>query len=289
VENMDFHVGRLIDYLKKIGEFDNTIFIVFGDNGAEGNDLLAMIAGTPGTRDYLFAAVKWSQTDPMAWGDPGSYVGYGPAWAQVSMTPFSQYKGFLAEGGIRNGLIVSGPVVKRTRGSIDRGLMHVADLMPTLLEVAGATYPKTGKSGDLPPLVGKSWVKCLAGEEESPRTARDYIAWELFGNRAIRQGDWKLRWQYRPFGKEAWELFDLDVDPGERHDLAAAQPDKVKALLSLWDDYVIANNVILPSRSPFEGLEETLPERFPVEAGYPPLIYKRQFVPPSGMMADPKP
>ncbi len=289
VENMDFHVGRLVQHLKEIGEYDNTIFIVFGDNGAEGTDLFAMIAGTPGTRDYLFAAMQWSQTDPKAWGDPGSYVGYGPAWAQVSMTPFSQYKGFLAEGGIRNGLIVSGPVVKRTKGSIGGGLMHVADIMPTLLEVAGATYPKTGKAGDLPPLVGKSWVNCLAGEAESPRTGRDYLAWEVFGNRAIRQGDWKLRWQYRPFGKEAWELFDLGADPGERDDLAAKQPDKVKALLALWDDYVIANNVILPSRSPFEGLEETLPERFPVEAGYPPLIYKRQFVPPKEMMADPKP
>ena len=148
VENLDFHVGRLVQHLKDIGEYDNTIFIVFGDNGAEGTDLFEMIAGTPGTRDYLFAAMKWSQTHPNAWGDPGSYVGYGPMWAQVSMTPFSQYKGWLAEGGIRNALIVSGPVVKRPKGSINHGLMHVADIMPTLLEVAGATYPKTGEGRD---------------------------------------------------------------------------------------------------------------------------------------------
>jgi len=77
VENMDFHVGRLIDHLKKIGEYDNTIFIVFGDNGAEGTDLFKMIAGSPGTRDFLYAAINWSQTHPNAWGDPGSYVGYG--------------------------------------------------------------------------------------------------------------------------------------------------------------------------------------------------------------------
>ena len=143
VENLDHHVGRLIDHLKKIGEYDNTIFIVFGDNGAEGTDLFKMIAGSPGTRDYLFAAMHWSQTNPNAWGDPGSYVAYGPMWAQVSMTPFSQYKGWLAEGGIRNALIVSGPVVKRPKGSINHGLMHVADIMPTLLEVAGTSYPKT--------------------------------------------------------------------------------------------------------------------------------------------------
>jgi arylsulfatase A-like enzyme len=289
VENMDFHVGRLIQHLKEIGEYDNTIFIVFGDNGAEGSDLLAVIAGTPGTRDYVFAATRWSQTDPKAWGDPGSYVSYGPGWAQVSMTPFSQFKGHLGEGGIRNALIVSGPIVKRPPGGIGRGLMSVADIMPTLLEVAGASYPRTGAPNDPPPLIGKSWLRYLAGEEESPRTARDYLAWELFGNRAVRQGTWKIRWEYKPFGTEAWELFDLAADPGERHDLSTQQPDRVRALSALWDEYAAANNVILPSRSPWEGLEQSMPERFPVEPGYPPLLYRRQFVPPDSMMAEPKP
>ncbi|MRR12282.1 arylsulfatase, partial [bacterium] len=82
VENLDHHVGRLIDHLKKIGEYDNTIFIVFGDNGAEGNDLYEIIAGSPGSRDYLWAAMHWSQNNPNAWGDPGSWLAYGPMWAQ---------------------------------------------------------------------------------------------------------------------------------------------------------------------------------------------------------------
>lgn len=193
VENLDFHVGRLIDHLKQIGEYENTIFIVFGDNGAEGTDMFERIASTPGTRDFLFAAIYWSQTHPNAWGDPGSWPGYGPMWAQVSMTPFSQYKAFSAEGGIRNGLVVSGPIVKQPKGGIGRGVMHVADIMPTLLEVAGASYPKTRNGQGLPPLIGKSWVRMLAGEEPSPRNDRDVLAWELFGNRALRQGDWKLR------------------------------------------------------------------------------------------------
>jgi arylsulfatase A-like enzyme len=289
VENLDFHVGRLIDHLKKIGEYENTIFIVFGDNGAEGTDLFKMVAGSPGTRDFLFAAIHWSQTHPNAWGDPGSYVGYGPMWAQVSMTPFSQYKGWLAEGGIRNALIVSGPAVKRPKGSINHGLMHVADLMPTLLEIAGASYPKTYKGRELAPLMGTSWGKVLAGQAESPRTEQDYLAWEVFGNRAVRQGDWKIRWEYKPFGKGDWELFNLAADPAERNDLAAERPDKVKALIALWDDYVRKNNVILPSRSMFETLDDQLPKRVPDDAGYPPLIYKKQFVPPKDMMADPKP
>jgi len=289
VENMDFHVGRLIEHLKQIGEYENTVFIVFGDNGAEGSDLFKMIAGTPGTRDYLFAAINWSQTHPNAWGDPGSYVAYGPMWAQVSMTPFSQYKAWTAEGGIHNALIVSGPVVERPKGSINHGLMHVADLMPTLLEVAGTSYPKAREGRELPPLMGRSWGPVLAGKSESPRTEKDYLAWEIFGNHALRQGDWKLRWEYKSIGKSDWELFNITADPAERHDLAAERPDKVKDMVKLWDDYVRTNNVILPSRSAFETLDDQLPPRVPDDPGYPPLIYKQQFVPPKDMMAEPKP
>jgi arylsulfatase len=287
VENMDFHIGRLIDHLKAIGEYDNTIFIVFGDNGAEGTDLFGMIAGAPGSRDNLYAAINWSQNHPNAWGDPGSWVGYGPMWAQVSMTPFSQYKGWLAEGGIRNALIVSGPNVQRPKGSINHGLMHVSDIMPTLLEVAGASYPRTKGDVELPPLIGKSWGPVLAGQAESPRGDSDYLAWEVFGNRAVRQGDWKLRWQYKPMGKGDWELFNLATDLSERNDLAAEQPERVKAMVALWDEYVKTNNVILPSRSVFEALDDQLPKRVPVDTGYPPMIYKRQFVPPADMLADP--
>ena len=288
VENMDHHIGRLIEHLKKIGEYENTIFVVFGDNGAEGTDLFGMIAGQPGSRDNLFAAINWSQTHPNAWGDPGTWVGYGPMWAQVSMTPFSQFKGWMAEGGIRNALIVSGPGVKRPAGSINHGLMHVADLMPTLLEVAGTSYPKASQP-DLPPLIGKSWGPMLAGKADSVRTEQDYLAWELFGNRAVRQGDWKLRWQIKPYGKSDWELFNLAKDPAERKDLAAERPDKLRQMIALWDRYVRTNNVILPSRGPYDTLEKDMQQRVTVYQGFPPLIYKRQFVPPKEMLADPKP
>jgi len=105
----------------------------------------------------------------------------------------------------------------------------------------------------------------------------------------VRQGEWKLRWQFKPYGKGDWELFNVASDPAERKDVAAQNPDKVKALTALWDDYVKTNNVILPSRSTFETLEDQLPPRVPDDPGYPPLIYKRQFVPPQDMQADPKP
>jgi arylsulfatase len=167
--------------------------------------------------------------------------------------------------------------------------MHVADFMPTLLEVAGTTYPKSIGGKELPPLAGKSWGPMLAGQVDSVRTDKDYLAWEIFGNRAVRQGDWKLRWQWKPYGTGEWELFNLKADPAERIDLAPKEPGKLKAMIALWDEYAKANNVVLPSRSMFETLADVLPVRVTDDSGYPPLIYKKQFVPPKDMMADPKP
>ena len=286
LENMDHHVGRLVDYLKSIGEYENTIFLVFGDNGAEGTDLFEMVAGTPGTLNYLFAAMNWSNTDPKGWGEPGSFIGYGPMWAQVSMTPFSQYKGWVAEGGIRNALIVSGPVVDRPEGSISNAVAHIADIMPTLLDVAGTQYPGKSERPELPPITGKSWLPLLAGKTDAIRSDQDYLAWEIFGNRALRQGDRKIRWQWKPFGTGDWELYDLSADPGERNNLAAQSPAEVAAMLELWEHYVQANNVIIPSRSVFESLEDQLPMRVPDDPGYPPLVNKRQFVPPPEMVKE---
>ena len=126
-------------------------------------------------------------------------------------------------------------------------------------------------------------------QAESPRTEQDYLAWQLFGNRAVRQGNWKLRWEFKSFGKSDWELFDLAADAAERNDLAAKHPEKLKAMIALWDDYVKRNNVILPSRGPYDTTERDLPPRVTVYPGFPPLFSQQQFVPPKDMLAEPKP
>ena len=291
VENMDFHVGRLIDYLKKIGEYDNTIFIVFGDNGAEGTDLFKMIAGTPGTRDFLFASIQWSQTHPECLGRPAFLrrlrPDVGPGFDDA-LQPVQRLHAPKAASATR--LIVSGPIVKRPQGSINRGVMHVADIMPTLLEVAGASYPKTVNGQEPPPLIGKSWVKLLAGEEESPRSGQDYLAWEIFGNRAVRQGDWKLRWQYKPYGTEQWELFNLAEDVAERHDLAAAATRQGQGAAGALGR-LCPRQQRDPAQPRVVGRAWRRSCRIGIrwKTGYPPLIYKRQFIPPTNMLADPKP
>jgi arylsulfatase len=281
VENMDYHVGRLVDYLKQTGQYENTLFVFFSDNGAEGTDLAHMIAGTPGTRDFFFYVVNWSQTHPNAWGRPHSNVTYGPGWAQASMTPFRQHKGWLAEGGIHTPLIVAGAGVHRAAGSINDGLMHIMDIGPTLLEVAGVQVPSTYKTRPVQHMQGKSWVRVLAGEVDSARSASDWLGWELWGSRAIRQANWKLLWQPKPMGQNDWTLYDLAKDPAERTDLSAQEPARVAQLRALWEEYSKTNNVILPNRTPFETLEDQLPPRVPDDEGYPPLKFKKPFVPPA--------
>jgi arylsulfatase len=280
VENMDHHIGRLIDYLKSIDEYDDTLFLFFSDNGPEGTDLGAMLRGQAGSENFLFHAIKWSQTHPDAWGRTGSYVGYGAPWAQVSATPFRLYKGWPAEGGIRSPLLVSGAEVRRPAGSINDGVMHVMDVAATLLDVAGVDPPSSYKGREIAPMQGRSWAPMLAGKAESPRGPENWLGWELWGNRAIRKGDWKLLWLHKPMGTADWELFNLKEDPGETHDLASEHPKKVRELLALWKEYVRTNNVILPDRHMFESLEDALPASVPVSEGWPPMNFKRPFVPP---------
>lgn len=270
VEYMDDQIGRVFSYLKEIGEYDNTVVIFMSDNGAEGNDLRAMVAGRPGTMGYLHAMNNFSEDGHNSLGRKGTYTEYGPAWAQVSMTPFRIYKGWVAEGGIRSPLIVSGPGIKGAGEFNKNAVLHVTDIAPTILDLAGIQQPSTYQGRDIEPMQGRSWVGMLEGDTQSPRTSDDWLGWELFGNRAIRQGDWKITWLYEPLGSEDWQLFDLVRDPGEQVDLSNKHPEKRKQLIALWDEYVKTNGVIIGDRSPFEQARKQLPDPVPEAGNYPP-------------------
>jgi len=271
VEYMDDQIGRVFDYLKEIGEYDNTVVIFISDNGAEGNDLRSMMAGRPGTMGYLHGMNNFAENNHNSIGRKGTYAEYGPAWAQVSMTPFRIYKGWVAEGGIRSPLIISGPGVKGAGGLNKKAVLHVTDIAPTVLELAGIQQPAAYQGRDIEPMQGKSWVGMIEGDTESPRTADDWLGWELFGNRAIRQGDWKITWLYEPFGSEDWQLFNLAEDPGEQQDLSIELPEKRQELIALWDEYVATNGVIIGDRSPFEQAGKQLPTRVLESDNYPPV------------------
>ncbi len=269
VEYMDDQIGRVFDYLKEIGEYDNTVVIFISDNGAEGNDLRAMVAGQVGSMGFLHAMNNFAEDGHNSLGRKGTYAEYGPAWAQVSMVPFRIYKGWVSEGGIRSPLIVSGPGVQGAGELNKKAVLHVMDIVPTMLELAGIKHPSTYKGRKIAPVQGKSWVKMLAGRTQSPRTSDDWLGWELFNNRDIRQGDWKISWLYQPFGTYDWQLFNLAEDPGEQYDLSAKFPGKKKALIALWDEYVKMNGVIIGERSPFEGARKALRDPVPEFDNYP--------------------
>lgn len=271
VEYMDDQIGRVFDYLKQIGEYDNTIVIFISDNGAEGNDLRGMVAGQPGTMGFLHGMQNFAENSHNSIGRKGTYAEYGAAWAQVSMAPFRIYKGWTAEGGIRSPLIVSGPGVKGSGELNKEAILHVKDIVPTVLELAGVEHPSSYNGREVAPVQGKSWVKMLEGETQSPRSNDDWLGWELFGNRAIRQGDWKISSLYQPFGTGDWQLYNLDEDPGEQNDLSDKFPDKKEKLITLWVEYEKTNGVIMGNRSPFERARKALPDPVPEFDTYPPL------------------
>jgi len=253
VEYMDDQIGRLIGHLRKADKYDNTLIVFISDNGAAGEDMGELVAKlAPEAKDWFD---KTFDNRPENWGRPGSCIEYGPVWAQVSSVPFRLYKGVVADGGIRAPLIVSGPGVQH-RGAIDHSVLHVMDIVPTFLESAAVDHPgrRPGSKVALPQ--GKSMWSLLAGREKAFRADSDWLGWELFGNRAIRQGDWKLLYLLEGAGGTGdWQLFKLKDDPAEMHDLSATHPEKREAMLKLWDEYVKTNNVIVSDAGPFATRE----------------------------------
>jgi arylsulfatase A-like enzyme len=284
-EYMDMEIGRLLAYLKKIGEYDNTLIVFISDNGAEGNDEVQILAGRPGTQGYLHAARNFAESHFNRIGHRGTFAEVGPAWAQTSSTPFRLFKAHVTEGGIRAPLIVSGPGVKGDGTINTKAILHVMDLAPTFLELAGLTHPKTYKGRTVAPIQGKSLVSMLKGEAESPRGPEDWLGWELFGGRAIRKGDWKISWLPQPFGQQHrqeatdWKLYNLAKDPAEQHNLSDQDPKKRQELMAHWEEYVEQSNVIVSQWNMLEIMaRKGLPDPYPSHDNFPPTYAAEELI-----------
>ncbi|MGB6107689.1 MAG: sulfatase-like hydrolase/transferase, partial [Mycobacterium sp.] len=191
-------------------------------------------------------------------GGPTSYTWYGPRWAQAATAPSRLHKAFTTEGGIRVPGFVTWPGFSR-QGEIGTAFTTVMDIAPTVLELAGAAHPGTAYRGrEVEPMRGRSMLPYLSGQTDAVHDADTGTGWELFGRRAIRQGDWKALYLPAPYGPGAWQLYDLLRDPGEVHDLADSRPEKLADLLELWDRYVEDNGVILGPVSVYEVDVEAL-------------------------------
>lgn len=241
VDQMDANTGRVFDYLRQNGLYDNTVVIFISDNGAEGHDIDETWPADqfPEIRKVIDETNDFSYAHM---GKPGSYTFLGPNWSRVSAPTLSLFKGFPTEGGTRTAGIIRIPGADPQGKKLDQ-LVSVKDFAPTLLELAGVKHPgQQYKGRDVVPMTGTSIIPLLKGEKVAERTQGG----ELFGKRFVRKGDWKLVHMPKPWGTGDWQLFNLQSDMAERHDLSAKEPGKVAELKKVWDQYAQENHVILP-------------------------------------------
>jgi arylsulfatase A-like enzyme len=213
IDRMDQNIGRVLTKLKELGAEENTLVMFLADNGGCAEVINNSKPGAaPGSRE--------------------SFVSYGLPWANVSNTPFRMFKHWVHEGGIATPLVVRWPTVIKRGGKLTAQPGHVIDLMATCLDVAGTAYPTNFYGREITPLEGKSLRTIVEGKK---RKEHDALFWEHEGNRAVRQGKWKLVAK----NNQPWELYDLEADRTEMHDLASANRKKVhemEAIYSAWAD-----------------------------------------------------
>jgi len=241
VDDVDRHVGRVLDSLQANAQLDNTLVIFLSDNGAEGHNL---------DRDWppLAAYITGCCDNTLAnMGRANSYVWYGPNWARASMAPFHLHKAYTSEGGIRVPAFIRYPDFAN-RGAIEHGFVSVMDVMPTVLALAGIEHPGTLYRGrDVLPMKGKSMLPLLRGKSQAVHSSDEAMGWEFNTRRAIRRGDWKLVMVPKPNGTGEWRLFNLAADPAEQQDLARERLGIVEEMIQLWDRYAEENGVIVAS------------------------------------------
>ena len=247
-EAMDFEVGRLISYLKEIGEYDNTVFLFLSDNGPEASDPYAVPSG----RMWL----DWNYDRSIdRLGAKGAYSIIGPGWATAAAAPLSTYKFYAGEGGLRVPLIIAGvPGVPSEQ--LIHSFAHVTDIAPTLLELAGVKPPAGSYQGrKVEPMIGTSLLPVLQGKKPQTHSSDEPIGYELSGNAALFKGAYKLVKNLPPIGDDQWHLFNISLDPGETEDLQQQMPELFGELQADYAAYAKANGV-LPMPEGYEPLRQ---------------------------------
>ncbi len=233
---MDHEIGRLLTYLRESGQYDDTVFVLFSDNGATGTEPYDNAFGRRWLESNYHREVE-------TLGERGSWVAAGSQWGRVSNTPLDGSKFSSGEGGVRVPLIVAG-LPSITPGEVNREFTYITDLAPTLLEIAGLQAPFTVPGGQT--MTGKSLLPVLASAAAAPLHGDDEaIGYEFSGNSALYRGRYKLVRNQPPAGDRQWRLYDISDDPGETIDLRERMPDLYQAMLA---DYMAfsRDNAVLP-------------------------------------------
>jgi arylsulfatase A-like enzyme len=226
MEAADFHIGRLLEHLEAVGQLDNTIVMVLSDNGAESGR-----TSFDGLADLALDGVKLIEgfnTSFENLGQPRSLTAVGPEWAAVLSAPFDLYKFYGSEGGLRVPMVIAGPGIAAS--GVEDAPVHVADLVPTMLDAAGVPY-------DPDMFYGRSAMPVLSGESDTTYADEESFAFEVSGNAALFRGKWKITRNTPPAGDARWRLYDISVDPGETTDLSASHPEIFAELLTEYRAY----------------------------------------------------
>ena len=224
IDRMDQGIGRVLEALKKSGKIDNTIVLFLSDNGGSAEEKIGKGA-------------QAQPEDPVP-GGPKSFTSYHTPWANVSNTPFRLFKHYTHEGGIATPFIAWSPSYISRKNEFETTPAHVIDLHPTLLHLAHASYPTRFKGKATQPLAGENIWPAIRGE--ASYHARQFF-WEHAGDRAFRDGDWKIVAGF----KESWEIYNMATDRTETTDLSATEADRLHAMAARWQQW--ANHVgVLP-------------------------------------------
>ncbi len=238
VDNLDFNIGRIIQYLKDIGEFDNTLIVFMSDNGAAAEDFYH-------DNEYGPFIKKHFNVDYDNMGKPNSFISYGPQWAEAGSSPFRYFKGITTEGGMNTPMILSGAGISK-KNTIESTFLTLMDLAPTFYEIAGATYPKVFNNNKMYPLKGNSLVPFIRGKTKNIHNTTYVFGMEHANRAMIRKGEWKITNIERPFLIENFKLYNLSNDLAELHDLKGQEKEKYKEMLEEWEKFSKEIKVQIP-------------------------------------------
>ena len=227
VENLDDHIGQLIQFLKKSGRYNNTVIIFMSDNGAAAEDFYDLPKGFgPFLRMHFDNSYE-------NMGKATSFVSYGPQWAQAGAAPFKLFKSYATEGGVVTPLMITGKFLTRKPG-IDDMFINVMDLAPSFLDLAQLTYPVVFNNKKLVPMLGASIVPYLQMKSNTIHS-KDYVfGLEHNGQCLLIKGNWKITNISEPFDEKAFALYNLSNDMAETRDLSLSNPRKYREMLNEW-------------------------------------------------------
>jgi arylsulfatase len=254
IEDMDYNIGKMIQFLKDIGQYDNTLIMFTSDNGgSEPSDSPVIIASLEGASEKELEEFKAGGFNESfdAIGGKDSYWGYGWQGAVMSNTPYSGVKSTMFNGGIKPPFVIKEPDATTTPElDIINEFVHVSDMTPTFLDYSNTTRPGSEFKGkQISPMMGKSIKPLLEGTVEKIHTDDEIISSEMFGNSAVFMGDWKARKNIFPIGDGHWKLFNIKQDIREATDLSKEHSDILKKMISSYDKYAQNVGIIEPKYS----------------------------------------